>query len=154
MKRAAAIAAIVFIAASLLVGLGEASLALLRVAESFENRVEAIEARALAHPMSINHGVSFSISCDTTSAGVPVVEATSEAYTWNSLYCENNSTTSVFWGFGQTNGTAFDTAKAPCISTTSSSCLSNGFSIDAFKGSVRCKTASGSATLLCNAGGP
>lgn len=137
-----------------LIAAAKAGSELLQALESVSTRLSHVESTNPRPATILGHGVSFSVSCDTTAAGVPIVDSPADGSNWSSLYCENNSTTSVFWGFGQLNGTAFDTAKAPCISTSSASCLSNGFSVDVKRGAFLCKTSAGSATLLCNAGGP
>lgn len=103
-------------------------------------------------PFVINHGTTFTITCDTTTAGVPITDA-GGGIAWSDVYCENNSTTSAFWGW-PTSGT-LDTAVAPCISTTTANCLGSSFSVPAGRYSgLACKTASSTAVLKCNAGGP
>jgi hypothetical protein len=90
--------------------------------------------------------ISFTVTCDTTVGGV-TVQDNAEGPNWSTLYCENNSTTTVYWG-----GADVAAADSPCISTTSANCLKSSFSVDARRGSIKCLTAASSATLKCNAG--
>ena len=101
---------------------------------------------------ALGSGTTFGVTCDASDDGVAIGEAT-PTKAWVSLYCENNSTTTVFWGW-PVNAT-LDTAVAPCISTTTASCLRSSLSLDVKRSSgLACKVASGTQVIKCVAGAP
>lgn len=102
----------------------------------------------------IGSGGAFNVTCDTTAAGVPIDSGVAtDALAWNTLYCENLTTSSVFYGPLDAGAATFTNANHPCLSTTSSTCAKSTFSIDVKRSAQwRCKSA-GSVVLTCIAGG-
>jgi len=85
---------------------------------------------------------AFSVTCATTATAI----APSSGMNFQSVYCENNSATSVFVG-----GSGVTTS-APCISTTSATCLRSSLSADAARGAPYCLVASGTQAIKCLGG--
>ena len=101
---------------------------------------------------SLGSGTTFGVTCDASDDGVAIGEAT-PTKAWVALYCENNSTTSVFWGWPVS--ATLDTSVAPCISTTTASRLRSSLSLDVKRSSgLACKVASGTQVIKCVAGAP
>lgn len=101
---------------------------------------------------ALGSGTTFTVTCDSSSDGVTIGEATA-SLNWVSVYCENVSATSVFWGWPV--GGTLSTTDAPCISTTGTTCGRPYLSLDVKRQSgLACKVASGTQAIRCVAGAP
>jgi hypothetical protein len=93
---------------------------------------------------SLQTATSFTVSCGTSATTITGTGIDG----YNSLYCQNMSSTSVFLG-----GSGVTTSNAPCISTTSGTCAKPDFSWDVSRSAApSCIVASGTVTLKCIAG--
>jgi hypothetical protein len=84
---------------------------------------------------------SFEVTCADTATAI----APASGLNFTSVYCENNSATSVFIG-----GSGVLTTTAPCISTTAATCLRSTFSADVARGKAYCLVASGTQAIKCH----
>lgn len=107
------------------------------------NSIPSLEAVRSLPAAGFQKFESFSVTCAATATEIkPTTDLA-----FNSLYCENNSTTSVFVG-----GSSVTTSNAPCISTTSATCLRSSVSAEVARGLPYCVVASGTQAIKCLAG--
>jgi hypothetical protein len=85
---------------------------------------------------------NFTVSCSTDATAI----APSTGLNFQTAYCENNSATSIFYG-----GSTVTTSDV-CLSTSSATCLRSSLSIEAARGQLYCRVASGTASLKCIGG--
>lgn len=84
----------------------------------------------------------FSVTCSTSATLITA----SGVDGYQSLYCDNNSTTSVFLG-----GADVDTSGL-CISTNTANCPRRDMPADYGYGALYCRVASGTQAVNCLAG--
>lgn len=94
-------------------------------------------AQALSAPLF--RAGDYAVTCGTTATQINTVGG-------NSLWCDNNSTTSVFLG-----GSDVDTTGI-CISKDAANCPRRDVPADFGSGALFCRVASGTVTLQCLAG--
>lgn len=109
--------------------------------------VPSLEASRFMAAAGLQTFESFTVTCATTAT--PIVPTT--GVNFGELYCENNSSTSVFYGGAATDGLV-TTSNSPCISTTSASCLRSAFSMSVARGKAACIVASGTVVIKCLGG--
>jgi putative hemolysin len=100
----------------------------------------AVAAMGLSRPLS--SAKSFSVTCATTATAI----TGSGVDGYASVYCDNNSTTSVFVG-GSDVGTS-----GICISKDSANCPRRDLPADFEVGSLYCRVASGTQAINCLTG--
>lgn len=87
--------------------------------------------------------VPFSITCTTDATEIkPATDVN-----FGELYCENMSSTSVFYG-----DSTVTTSNAPCVQTTAATCPKTYFSLPVQRGVPHCIVASGTQAIKCLAG--
>jgi hypothetical protein len=91
---------------------------------------------------------SCTVSVDSNPDGGTDLVQCSDSVGHAEIFCENRSTTSVFYG-GATDD--LDSV-APCISTDTANCQRDAFRFSVRKGILAADTASGTATLYCTEG--
>lgn len=90
-----------------------------------------------AVPAAVTQFESFSVTCATAAGGTIIAPAT--GFNFTSVYCENNSATTVYIGGSEV------TSSSPCISTASATCLKSSISADVQRGALFCLGASSQA---------
>lgn len=89
---------------------------------------------------SLRTAKDFTTTCTTTATQIVGGDG------FASLYCDNNSTTSVFLGGADVDTTGL------CISTNSSNCPRRDLPADFGYGALYCRVASGTQAINCLAG--
>jgi len=95
------------------------------------------DAAALSSPLF--RAADYAVECGTTAVQI-------NTNSGNSLWCDNNSTTSVFLG-----GSDVDTTGI-CVSKDAANCPRRDVPADFASGALYCRTASGTVTLQCLVG--
>lgn len=95
------------------------------------------DAQALSSPLF--KAADYAVTCGTTAVQI-------NTNSGNSLWCDNNSSTSVFVG-----GSDVDTTGI-CISKDAANCPRRDLPADYASGALYCRVASGTVTLQCLVG--
>jgi hypothetical protein len=90
---------------------------------------------------SLHTAKSFQVTCSTSATAI----AGGDGY--QSIWCDNNSTTSVFVG-----GSDVASSNNICISTNTSNCPRRDLPADYAHGALYCRVASGTQAISCLAG--
>jgi hypothetical protein len=91
---------------------------------------------------------SCTVAVDANPDGGTDLVACSATGHYVEIFCENRSTTSVFYG----SATDDLDSVAPCVSTDTANCQRDAFRFSVRNGQLGADTASGSATLYCTEG--
>lgn len=90
---------------------------------------------------SLSSAKSFQVTCATTATAIMGGEG------YQSIWCDNNSTTSVFVG-----GADVASSNNICLSTNTSNCPRRDLPADYAHGALYCRVAAGTQAISCLAG--
>lgn len=93
---------------------------------------------------SLHTAKSFQVTCATTATAITATDVDGFA----SVYCDNNSSTSVYLGGSDVGNSSTNI----CISTSSASCPRRDLPADYTIGALYCRVASGTQAIQCLAG--